>query len=571
MRQDDEELSLRSAAMLNATTILQARQRAEQELIATKDALEHKSCELAYTVSLMRAALESTWDGILVTDHGGKVTDFNEKFVQMWRLPRHIIESRQHRRVLEFTAGYFGEPQQFLARINEICTSSPAESLDELIMTDGQVFERFSKIQFVNERSVGRVWSFRDITENRTAEKERLQLLESERAARGEAELASCIKDQFLTTLSHELRTPLNAILGWSQLLQHRNMDETARRQGLATVERNARVQCQLIDDLLDMSRIMSGELRLDIQAIEPVSFIEAAIETLKPAASAKEITLEKRLDPATGPVFGDASRLQQVVWNLLSNAIKFTPKGGKVSVVLQRVNSHIEISVADTGVGISSGFLPHVFDRFRQEDASTARLFGGLGLGLSIVKYLIELHGGAVAARSRGEGYGTTFVVQLTLGKEQRSIRDRTPAPALQQPSDIRLPDLSGVKVLVVDDDSEARDQVKRILAACNGEVLTVGTASEALLKVEAERPQILISALGTAGLDGYDLLKKIRALGETRGGRVSAIALAHFACSDERTRTLRAGFLTNVSKPIDAAELTATVASVAGRLCDA
>lgn len=403
------------------------------------------------------------------------------------------------------------------------------------------------------------------------AAEERKQLLENERAAREEAEHASEMKDQFLATLSHELRTPLSAILGWSQLLRVRTGDESQLHHGLEAIERNARAQTQLIEDLLDMSRITSGKVRLDSQPVDPVSFIEAAVETVKPTAEAKRIRIEKILDPHAGPVSGDPGRLQQIVWNLLSNAVKFTPKDGKVQIRLERVNSHIELTVADTGIGIKPQFLPHVFERFRQADASTTRKFGGLGLGLSIVRNLVELHGGSVRVASPGEGQGATFTVllPLTIVHEpeepmERRVHPRSPdAPDF----DFRDSDLTGIKVLVVDDEPDARDLVRRVLTACKAKVITAAGVEDALTLIEREKPDVLLSDIGMPGADGFELLRRVRELGDDRGGRLPAVALTAFARSEDRTRALRAGFLVHVSKPMEPAELVATIASVVGR----
>ncbi len=399
---------------------------------------------------------------------------------------------------------------------------------------------------------------------------ERQALLASERAARADAERANAMKDEFLATLSHELRTPLNSIMGWSQVLKL-GPDGTDLKRGLDAIERNARVQAQLIEDLLDMSRITSGKVRLDIQPVDPLPVIEAAIETIRPAAQAKNIRIEKILDSSVAPLSGDPSRLQQIIWNLLSNAVKFTPKDGKVQVLLERVSSHIEISVADTGMGIKAEFLPYVFDRFRQADASTTRKFGGLGLGLAIVKHLVELHGGSVRVRSEGEGRGSTFIVHLPLTvvhRDGQGHAERMHPRAPQAGSgEFRHSDLSGIKVLVVDDETDARELVKHVLAQCDAEVLTASAAADALALVEAHRPDILVSDIGMPGTDGYELLGLVRALGSARGGQLPAIALTAFARSEDRTRALRAGFLVHVSKPVEPAELVATVASVAGR----
>ena len=403
------------------------------------------------------------------------------------------------------------------------------------------------------------------------AAEERKVLLESERAARTAAERMSKMKDEFLATLSHELRTPLNAILGWSQVLRSTAKNAADRAKGLEAIERNARAQTQLIEDLLDMSRITSGKLRLDIQTIQPASVIEAALETVAPAAAAKGIRLEKLLDPSAGPILGDPSRLQQVVWNLLSNAIKFTPQGGEVRVLLQRANSQIEITVADTGMGIKPEFVPYLFERFRQGDASMTRLHGGLGLGLSIVKSLVELHGGVVWIESPGEGRGTTVTTHLPLSAVHRDADiGEVPQPKTTSPSVTSFipADLSGLKILVVDDQSDARDLIKRVLEDCAAEVMTASTADEALQLIEAQKPDVFVSDIGMPDVNGFELLRRVRALGMARGGKVPAIALTAFARSEDRTRALRAGFLVHVSKPVDPSELVATVASVAGRV---
>ena len=577
-RQPDEEQLLRSVAMQNAQSILLARRRAEQDLLSAKEALEVKTQELARSLALMVATLEATWDGILVTDEAGRVTTFNTRFVEMWRLPRDVVAAMD--RVHDYLAGQVADRQAYLERIAHIHATAPPESHGVLDLGDGRVFEGFSKVQVVDGRPAGRVWTFRDITEHRRAEEaarqaaeERRQLLESEQFARAEAERANGMKDEFLATVSHELRTPLNAILGWSHLLRTGAMTAAQTQQGLEIIERNTRAQTQLIEDLLDMSRIISGKMRLDIQSVDPGTFIEAAIETVKPVAEAKGIRLSTLLDPGAGPINGDPSRLQQVVWNLLSNAIKFTAPDGRIQVVLERVSSHVEIAVADTGVGIKPEFLPHVFDRFRQEKASRTRSATGLGLGLSIVKHLVELRGGSVRAISAGEGQGATFTVCLPLTVVQRvgdsgqrlHPRGRSTTSPLFRP-----PDLSGIKVLVVDDQPDARDMIKRVLEDCEADVTTAGSAVEALRAVGKDKPDVLVSDIGMPDVDGYELLRRIRALGAPAGGHLPAIALTAFARSEDRTRALRAGFLAHVAKPVEPSELLATVASVVGRAGD-
>ncbi|MEP7084952.1 MAG: ATP-binding protein, partial [Betaproteobacteria bacterium] len=369
--------------------------------------------------------------------------------------------------------------------------------------------------------------------------------------------------------------SPLSAILGWSAVLKRSIGTEADLKKGLDTIERNARAQTQLIEDLLDMSRITSGKVRLDMQPVEPASFIEAAVETIRPAAEAKGITLEMALDHGAGTISGDPHRLQQVIGNLMSNAVKFTPKGGRIRIALQRIGTDIEVSVADTGSGIKPEFLPYVFERFRQADASTTRRYGGLGLGLAIVRHLVELHGGSVQATSPGEGQGATFAIKLPVVQPVTNTYKSVPAPAGPIPAIaaplFRTLDLAGIRVLVVDDDADVRELIRRILSDCDATVLSAGNAMEALRIVETQQPHLMVSDIGMPDVDGFELLRRIRALGQAGGGRLPAIALTAFARSEDRTRALRAGFLAHVAKPVEPSELVATVASVAGRANEA
>jgi PAS domain S-box-containing protein len=416
----------------------------------------------------------------------------------------------------------------------------------------------------------GQLGVARDITARKHAEAEREQLLEAERSARAEAERVSLLKDEFLATLSHELRTPLSAILGWAQLLKTGKMSEDKVREGLAIIERNARVQTQLIEDLLDMSRVISGKLRLDVQSVDLQDVVRAAVESVRHSADAKDIRLHVVLDPLTGPVRGDPNRLQQCFWNLLSNAIKFTPKGGKVSVALEPVNSHVEVCIIDSGQGIKPEFLPHVFERFRQADGSTTRSHGGLGLGLSIVKHLVELHGGMIRAKSPGEGQGATFCIELPLmvvhppahGGGREHPRG---TPLRSDISDHAL--LEGITVLVVDDEPDARELLKRVLEDGQARVLLAASAQEGLEILRRERPDMLVSDIGMPGEDGYQLIRRVRALPPDEGGRTPAAALTAFARAEDRTRALRAGYQIHVAKPVEPAELSAVVASLALR----
>ncbi|MGZ3181748.1 MAG: ATP-binding protein [Telluria sp.] len=402
------------------------------------------------------------------------------------------------------------------------------------------------------------------------AAEERKVLLENERLMRAEAERASQMKDEFLATLSHELRTPLSSILGWAQVLRRGSRGQEDLNKGLQTIERNARAQAQLIEDLLDMSRITSGKVLLDMQVIGAPMFVDAAIETLRPAFDAKAIRVVRRYDPHAGQIAGDPARLQQVVWNLLSNAIKFTPRDGTVTVCIEPAPGHVCIRVSDTGLGIKPEFLPHVFERFRQADASTTRRHGGLGLGLSIVKHLVEQHGGTVRVESEGEGHGATFTLELPLAQAQAVAERgaRTPAlPRKTRAPEMQTRDLSGVHVLVVDDERDARELIRRVLSECDASVTLAANAAEALELIQADPPDVLISDLGMPDMDGFELLGRVRALGPAAGGNVPAVALTAFARSEDRVKALENGFWAHIAKPVEPSELIAAVATIVNR----
>lgn len=397
------------------------------------------------------------------------------------------------------------------------------------------------------------------------------RLFESARKARKEAEMANRLKDEFLATVSHELRTPLNAILGWSRVLRSGKLDEQSAARALETIERSARAQGQIIEDILDVSRIITGKLRLDVSPVEISPAIEAAIDSLRPTAEARGIRLESVLDSGPNPVLGDSNRLQQIIWNLLSNAIKFTPKGGRVQIALERINSYLEVTVSDTGQGINREFLPYVFERFRQADSSTTRLHGGLGLGLAIVRHLVELHGGSVTAHSPGENLGSTFIVRFPLAimreggnqwDEQNSSRfHQTPEGAFSTEFGSEL---TGVRVLVVDDEADARELLSVILQQCGAEVRAASSTQKALQELKEWKPNILVSDIGMPEHDGYELIKEVRALESEHGGDIPAIALTAYARSEDRLKALRSGFQTHLSKPIEPAELVAIIASL-------
>ena len=426
-------------------------------------------------------------------------------------------------------------------------------------------------------RVIGTLTIIEDVTERVAREAElqaqieaRSRLLSSEKLARSEAERANRLKDEFLATISHELRNPLNAILGWAHMLRLGKLTDPNAERAVETIYRNAKSQAQLVADLLDVSRIISGKLRLDVRPVDLIYIINAAMDSVRPAAEAKGIRLHTILDPAAGPISGDADRLQQIVWNLLTNAVKFTPKGGRIQVKVQRIDSHVEIEVSDSGVGISKEFLPYVFDRFRQADASTTRIHGGLGLGLSIVRQLVDLHGGSASVQSEGEGKGATFTIMLPFVGVVSNQNEPEPVH-LTQGDDINsfegLPSLRGLKVLVVDDEPDTRELIREVLKECGSEVITSQSVAEALVALEEHKPDILISDLGMPDEDGYSLISKIRALPDDRGGQIPAAALTAYARAEDRMRVLRSGFQFHLPKPVDSAELVTVVATLARR----
>jgi signal transduction histidine kinase/ActR/RegA family two-component response regulator len=402
------------------------------------------------------------------------------------------------------------------------------------------------------------------------AEEERSDLLRKERLARQAAETADRAKEEFLAVLSHELRTPLNAVYGWARLLQGGELrDEALVARAMDAIVRNSDVQVQLIDDLLDLSRIASGKMRLDVRRVEMEEVVHGALDAVRPAAAAKLIHVETALEPGAPPVNGDPSRLQQVVWNLLMNAVKFTPRGGRVDLRLHRADSQIEIVVSDTGQGIAPDVLPHVFERFRQADSSSTRKHGGLGLGLALVKHLVELHGGEVVARSDGEGRGATFTVTLPVAPddvlaEPAALPSQGTQPAVALPATTRL---AGVTVLVADDDKDAGALAEAILTRAGARVRTCLTAEDALGLLRQWRPDVLVSDIEMPVEDGYSLIRKVRALAAADGGQTPAIALTAYGRAQDRKRSLAAGYVMHLPKPVDPGELTAIVASVVGR----
>ncbi|MEO8206792.1 MAG: PAS domain S-box protein [Chthoniobacterales bacterium] len=659
--------------------------------------------EFARTQVLCRTMLQFTPDAMVITDENHHIVDFNEKYLEVWKIPAEVLKNGEEGHARKLASQQVAHPEEFITRAVEILTSEK-ESFDILNLKDGRIFERYSQVLFVQGQNTGRIWGFREVTERYLAEvtsrrlaaivassddaiigkdltstitswnagaerifgytaeemigasimrlipsdrqdeerdilarirrnerldhfetirmakdgrklnvsvtvspikdstgniigaskvarditerkaaeaalkkavkdadranRERLELLDSEREARSQAERASRMKDEFLATLSHELRTPLNAVLGWAGILRLGKLEGAELKKGLETIERNARVQAQIIEGLLDMSRIMSGKVRLDVQRIDLSAILNESIDTVRATAEAKGIRLQTVIDPFINPMSGDPNRLQQVFWNLLNNAIKFTPKDGRVLVMLERVNSHIEISVIDTGEGIAPEFLPYVFDRFQQADASSTRQYGGLGLGLAIVKQLVELHGGEVRVKSGGLGEGATFTVKLPLlavHAEPETDRRHPRTPLMDMPP---LPaiSLTDVRVLVVDDEADARELVRRLLEMAGAKVSMAASAAEAMESILAAPPDVLICDIGMPKEDGYSLIQKLRARKKKEENALPAIALTAYARAEDRTKAIRSGFQNHLAKPVEAAELLAIVSSLAG-----
>ena len=513
---------------------------------------------------LLAAIVQSSDDAIVSKTLEGIITSWNAGAERIFGYTRHEAVGRPV--LMLVPADRKNEEPEILARLGR---GERVEHFETIrVRKNGDHFPVSLTISPVRNAAgviVGASKIARDITELKRITADREQLLESERKARAEAERANQMKDDFIATVSHELRTPLNAIVGWTQVLRE-SMDRPAEMiQGIDIIERNALAQAQLIDDLLDLGRVTSGKMTLDVQPLDIGLVVREAVTTVLPSAELKGIRIKTILNSMGGQMMGDRHRLQQVVWNLVSNAIKFTPKGGWVEVTLSRVNSHLEIVVTDNGRGIAADFLPHVFERFRQADASTTRQFGGLGIGLALVKQLVELHGGEVRAQSPGPDRGATFTISLPIV----AARSDPAAPASGQTSgavnSAATENLEGISVLAVDDDKDSLEVVKRILVARRANVQVASSAEEALKLFASFRPDVLLSDIGMPGQDGYELIRRIRE--QPGGALVPAAALTALARPDDRMRALQAGFQTHVAKPIAPRELVAVVQSL-GRL---
>jgi PAS domain S-box-containing protein len=526
------------------------------EFVLVNDVTERRKAEMALRISedRYRDLVDNSHELICTHDLEGRVLSVNPWAARVLGYPQNSLVGINIRDGLlpEYRA-------QFDEYLRTVITEGSARGVMKVRTATGEtrLWEYYNTLRTEGvEKPIVRGMAH-DATERR-------QALKREKEARMEAEDANRVKDEFLSTLSHELRTPLTAIMGWADLLLHDEVEPKNRRQALETIFRNANSQCQLINDLLEVSRIITGKLRLEFVACELHSVIEAAAESIQPTAEAKGVRLQVLLEPHVGPVFGDRERLQQVVWNLLSNGVKFTHKGGLVQVTLQRINSHVEIVVKDSGVGIKSDFLPHVFDRFRQADGSTTRNYGGLGLGLAIVRHLVELHGGTAWAESGGENQGSQFTVRLPVmagSEEHAPDRLKQPAVVAVEARDRQPSSLTGLRVLVVDDEIDARSLLTTMLERCGAQVVAVGSAREGLESVESWKPDVLVADIGMPVEDGYGLIKKVRALPKESGGQTPALALTAYARTEDRVRALSEGYQVHLAKPVDRFELAAQI----------
>jgi PAS domain S-box-containing protein len=515
---------------------------------------------------LLLVTLESIGDAVIATDAEGRINFINATAENLtgWKI--------------RDAAGKSLEEVFYI--VNET-TREPVESPFTAIKRDGVVVglanhttlitkdkkeipieDSGAPIRDENGDVIGAILVFHDITERRAAEREREILLRSEQIARSEAESANRLKDEFLATVSHELRTPLNTILGWASMLNRGAMTEESVQNALNIIERNAKAQADIISDILDVSRIITGKLQIHSQAVELARIVRAAIETLQSAADAKALNLAVSLDESETFVIGDPDRLLQIVWNLISNAIKFTPSSGRIEIRLERRGSNVELEVSDNGIGISGEFLPFVFERFRQADASTTRSDSGLGLGLAIVRHLIELHGGTVRAESEGENYGAVFTVTLPLALARDGAGVQTQSTINISPDN---PDLSGLRVLIVDDDADTLEILALMLSQYGAEVRTSDSSASAFETLLEWKPSVIVSDIGMPSEDGYTLIGKIRELSPEKGGNIPAAALTAYVSEGDRLQALAAGFQTHISKPVEPIFLAETVAELA------
>jgi PAS domain S-box-containing protein len=517
----------------------------------------------------MKEILRSATDAIITIDASEQITVFSAGAEQIFRCSAVDAVGQPIDRFIpqRFRRAHHGFIDEF-GKTGVSSRQMGGERVLAALRSNGEEFPMEARIS-QSTAGVDKLYTviLRDVTERKRAEREREELLRRARDSAEEADRANRAKDDFLATVSHELRTPLTPILTWTNMLRTRTLDPETASRGIETIERAATAQAQLVEDLLDISRIVAGKMRLDVQRIPIAPVIEGAVESLITAAEAKGITMQVVLDPRSGLVSADPGRLQQVVWNLLSNAIKFTPKDGRVQVVLQRINSHVEIVVRDTGKGIARELLPYVFDRFRQDEATTTRAHRGLGLGLAISRHLVELHGGSVSCDSAGAGAGAVFTVRLPLAPLQHPPSRDEVHPRVDTGVALSLaPSLEGLRVLLVDDDIDTLEALAAVLTQAGAEVRTASSVAQAFeVLASGWQPVVIASDLGMPGEDGYALIRRLRELPAERGGRIPAVALTAYARVEDRLKVLSAGFQMHVPKPIEPAELAAVVASAA------
>jgi PAS domain S-box-containing protein len=541
---------------------LTERRRAEEAQRRTQNELHEVQRRTEKDLQHLASIVENTDDVIVGRDLDGFVTSWNAAAERLFGYTAE--EMIGNPLSILIPADRTSEEPEILARLRQGERLEHYETVRRA--KDGRMIQvslTTSPIKDANGKVIGFSKIARDITDQKKAEAERDALLKSEHIARAQAEEANRVKDEFLAVLSHELRTPLNAILGWASLLRGGKLDEQHAARALEIVERNATVQSKLIEGVLDVSRIVSGKLQLDIRPTQLSTVIATAVDSIRPAADAKNMTLRVVAGEPEPLVLADANRLQQVVWNLLSNAVKFSPAGGEVTVALRGSNSHVEIAVEDRGQGIPTEFLPHVFDRFRQQDSSTTRKHGGLGLGLAIVRHLVELHGGTVTAESDGIGQGATFIVRLqAIVKSDEALLAR---PTRKLPEIDPKAVLSGLKILVVDDHEDGREILAEMLSMCDAEVKVAASANEAIATIGEWRPQVIVSDISMPDVDGYEFMRQVRRIETHRD--IPAIAVTAHALAEDRERALAAGFQNHLAKPVQLAELALSIATITGR----
>jgi PAS domain S-box-containing protein len=546
--------------------------RAEKEQNGIRDAeqrsglIDHEA-EAALSQARLAALVESCDDAIIGKSIDGIITSWNRSAE---RLFGHTAAEAIGRSILVIVPPDRRDEENMI--LSRLWRGERIDHFETQRMTkDGRLIDVSITVSPIRDHRgviVGASKVARDIGEKRRLDQARERILEAERFAREQAQKSSLVKDEFLATLSHELRTPLAAIQAWGHLLAIGRVKPEEMRQAGEVIERNANVQKRVIEDLLDIGRIVSGKLRLDFEIMDPVPVMQAALDTVAPAALAKNIRIRRAFGASPMAVRGDPARLQQVIWNLLSNAIKFTPNGGEVSATLESLESNLRLTIADNGIGIEPAFLPRVFDRFAQSDIAESRTHGGLGLGLAIAKQLTEMHGGSIHAHSEGNGRGASFIVDLPSHHANVPARDGANEPTAwaNQLNDADSTNLSEISVLVVDDDPDARQAVERILEEAGAEVTTVESAAAALALIDRTVPDVLVSDIGLPHLDGYELLRRIRLL-PGRVAALPAIALTAFARPKDRLSALRAGYAAHLAKPADPTQLIATVAAIAHR----